>query len=260
MSYLFNLLILTAVALSTLVIPASASAEVRGGRTAAGLISALKEVEVSVDQLIDARVTGANAEGARKETFANILDLFLLEIKDASAKLRSLPKKHRLAKDEENERQQFLKQLEANADYFRELQERLERPLHPETVKNLAKNLKEWHKDSYQPLRKRVAGYLLFFQNRELLTMAQNRLRLITADLKKIHDFKPIKDSPLPIVLERAADLIDEAEKLHSAAQLLLVKDEESSIYSIVEESLQKIRKAYDLFLEMSDLFHRLFQ
>ena len=186
------------------------------------LKNAVETLNETVDKLIDIKDESSTATKAKLEkrsridTFREILKLSFIEIEEVKIRLNNL-KNETLKKEEIGIKEEFLYGLDKYEAHVNNVEKSLEDGLALEELKILAKDLKNWRVNEYQPTLERIFDFLFIFQSKSLIATAKNRLDKISEDLAKI------KKSGLPItklqkLFNKAAINIDEASILVNEA------------------------------------------
>jgi hypothetical protein len=208
--------------------------------------------------------------------FLKILNLSILETKKLEEKLNNI-------KDLEEEyldlKNQFLIKLDEYQKYFQLLKERIEGSLIEEELGNLIDEFKDWRESNYNSEIKKILDFILVFQQKSFLAIAEKRFEKISKDLQKIKLPKGNKIEALNRLLEEAEANLDEAKKFFLTAQVLILPAQniestitttatttsstESSlnqtpgIRELIKNAMNKIKDAYQKFFQISVLIKK---
>lgn len=185
----------------------------------------------------------------RKDAFRSIIELAFAENADLTNKLIAV---ENISGDFLAYRDQLLKELANHSNYYQSLLDSLDKEQQLAKVKDLANQFKDWRRIVYHPALKNTLDFLLVFESKTTLAIAQNRLHSIEEDLRRVDDFSVIKQSPLPQLLAQANQTLGEAADVQKAAELVILKSNTSDIQKLIEDSVAKIKDVYGLFLQMS--------
>lgn len=144
------------------------------------LKSAINNVSQSVSQLDE-------TAQARQIALNKIFDLTLAEIKELAAKEILIQAVGDSAADMAKLAKFHLQILKNHEAYINLLKRQAGNDSASlETLQIMAANFKDWRSETYEPETKEIFDFLLLLQARSVLATADNRLTLITADLKKL--------------------------------------------------------------------------
>lgn len=214
----------------------------------------LQHLVENLDQLSKTRntpskITSKEEFKTKKNAFADILQLANIENNNLKNKLIEIKN---LNREYQERRNQLLKELGNQSNYYETLAANLEKETNLKKLKELAAQFRDWRRVVYHPALKNIVDFLLVFDARAALNTTERRFQNIQNDLKKVAEYNIIKTSPLPLLLEKAEELIIEAQKIQQAAELIIIKSNQSDIQQLIEEELEKIKAIYSLFLEMN--------
>ena len=218
--------------------------------------TALQNVVDSLDQLSKIKTTtrgkakDAEELKIRKMAFKNILELATAESNNLKNKLIDI---ERLDEQFLELKDQYLKELGNHGNYYESVNVDLEKQTSLVKIKELATQFKDWRKIVYHPSLQKIINFLLIFEGRDVLQTAEKRFNNVTIDFKKVSGLEVIKNSPLSDLLAEASKSLDEAKKLQSAAELVILKASDNDIQKLVEDEIEKIKKVYGYFIQMSD-------
>lgn len=215
------------------------------------LKSALKEVT-------DIKDSNIESPESRVSAILKIIDLSRLEVEDLIKKLSSL---ENLDKNYSDLRDSFLSILSDYLIYLDNAEIEANNPeLSPDDLKLLANNLKQWRDAKYNNTLKKTVNFIWVLREADLLDTAHNRLDKISTDLKKAKNSRFIKIADLMPPLEKATTLLKEAKMSSKLAHELLFATttpenyKSSTLDDVVEETLSKIKSAYQEFFKMNSL------
>lgn len=214
--------------------------------------TALQNVADSLEQL--SKLPPKNKDVSKElkirvAAFKNILNLSAAELSDLTNKLIKVDN---LDDGYLELRDQFLKDLGNQSNYYETIGGQLEGNINLVKIKQLAVQFKDWRNVVYHPILQKIVNFLLIFQGRDVLAIAQKRFNNIEADLKKVSDLEIIKNSPLNNWLDEADQHLQQATDLQKAASLVILKSTDSDIQKLVEDEFGNIKEAYNNFLQMS--------
>lgn len=157
-----------------------------------GTQASLEQVQGTVDELIqlkdDSNIPDKEKEAQeiqiRKKAMDQIIDLSLSEIKNLENKLNSL----KLTTDEQKEEMAiFLNILDKNINYSEELKTNVDKDgLTSNEIKKMAQEYKDWRAENYDIYIKKITAFILIFQEKDVLKIANTRLDKIVSDLTNL--------------------------------------------------------------------------
>lgn len=216
--------------------------------------TALQGIVDSLEQLSKIELTNKNkvvAElTARKLALKNILNLVFTEANNLKNKLIKIED---LEDDHLKMRDQLLKELDNQTSYYESLNNRLESNITLPKIKELAMQFKDWRQVVYHPHLQKIINFILISDARDILQVAESRYKNISIELKKVGSTTVIKNSPLFSLLEKAEQSLEEAKELQKATELVILKSTDNDTQKLTEEELDKIKEAYNYFIEMSE-------
>lgn len=217
---------------------------------------------------------------ARTNILKDALNSSLSEAANLTVKIEALPKFKETSK-ESDLKNKFLEELKGHETYYNEQREKLDSLTKEadanenlnEQLKNSIAELKNYREKAYNPRFQKMVDFVFLHYNADVLKMAKTRLDKISADAKKLEKYKFIKQGYLNPFLEKTAKLIGDADNLQGKASDLILypslPDEESGKIEnlpasdanttpqptpreLMETSLDNIKAAYDIFLQIS--------
>ncbi len=219
------------------------------GQTTINIKTALQGIVDNLEQL-SRRLTGNEELKIRKASLKNVIDLALAESNDLKNKLIKIAY---LEGDYLDLRDTLLKELGNHSSYYDSISMALEKENSLSKIKNISTQLKDWRRIVYHPTLEKIVNFLLVFEGRDALQLAETRFNNISNDLKKVNNLEVIKNSPLNNLLAKAEESLNEARELQKASALIILKSDENDTQKLIEEELDKIKETYSYFLEMSD-------
>ncbi|MEK7115198.1 MAG: hypothetical protein AAB847_02470 [Patescibacteria group bacterium] len=219
------------------------------GQTTINIKTALQGIVDNLEQL-SRRLTGNEELKIRKAALKNVIDLATAESNDLKNKLIKL---EGLEGDYLKLRDTLLKELGNHSNYYDSINSVLERETNLVKIKNLSTQLKDWRRIVYHPILQRIINFILVFEGRDVLQLAEIRFNNISSDLRKVSNLEIIKDSPLNNLLVKAEGSLNKARELQSASMLIILKSSNNDTQKLIEDELDKIRETYSYFVEMSD-------
>lgn len=245
---------------------------------------AANPIESSVNELLTVRDNTSLSETKklvkeleiRKKILNEVLSLSLDETNKLAAKINNLPVFAADSREKEL-RDEFKAVLEIFIAYYTEQFKKLAEFTKIDETKKLAQEIKDYRDNIYNPQIKKLASFLLLFYNEDVLKVANIRLDKISADIKKLEKRGYIKAGIFTSKLKLAAEILSAAETLLEEAknavlnppepeELILetretIEKEEQSLIEpnkLVEDSLNKVKSVYDIFLQVSKSLRKL--
>lgn len=209
-----------------------------GGVSAKTIKSSLDDLLESIEQLTVIKNSGkAPSEeksaveiNARTATFNRVLDL-------ASEELKELER--RMDKIDRPNQEQYANLIGEYLNYYEIIRGQINREISLNELVDIAARFKKWRETDYAKEIKKVADFVLVYQNQEMIRVAKNRLERISADFKTIRGLiMPNQWGLAEKFLADAKNLIEEAEQANSEAQ----------------KKFEKITLAYKNFIMISKM------
>lgn len=219
------------------------------GQTTTNIKNALQRIVDNLEQL-SRRLTNNEELRIRKAALKNIIDLATAESNDLKNKLIKI---ENLEDGHLELRDTLLKELGNHSNYYDSISFILEKETSLSKIKNLSMQLKDWRSIVYHPILQRIINFLLVFEGRDVLRLAEARFNNISNDLRKVSGLEAIKDSPLNNLLIKAEESLDGARELQNASALIILKSGDNDTQKLIEDELDKIKETYSYFIEMSD-------
>lgn len=280
------IIIIFAATLLVTAYPGMVSAE-----SAPAVQKALENAKAYIDDLVTAKDDNTtNALALRIETFRQVLDLSSAETKDLEFKLLTIDKDERF----ETWKQNALSGLAYALAYYDSERDLLsgEGSIDSEKITSIAKDFKEWRESTYLPLVSQIQNFVLLKQEIKAIQVAEKRLQKVNENLVAL-GFNPDGKDFSKYIL-KAKTSIGEASKLNKEAEDLFVSlhvalsadtatsspneatlsatsthgtnatstppspSPATSIKDLIKSSLDKIRDAYQSFLDVSGLVRKL--
>jgi len=252
--------------------------------------STLIEVQEDTQNLIKAKdqenPTPEEEQKLRLEIFTKVINLSLKEVEDIINQLNALKN---LNEPETALLDQLLEKFNGFLQFYNEQKENLAptAELDLATIKKLAQDFKDWRENTYLPIFDTATDFLLINQQKAILEMTEKRYQKISLDVAKLKKANLKGIDQLEKYLNQAADLIEAAKTIWqetqdnfwqvttatstatstiasvatSTATSSAVTTEENqplSIKNLIRDSLNKIKEAYRIFIEMSNLVRKL--
>lgn len=240
----------------------------------------LQEVQEGTKDLINAKdqenPTPEEEQKLRLEIFTKVIDLSLKEAEDIINQLNALKN---LNEQETNLRDQLLEKFNGFLQFYNEQKEGLTSTSTEEliradltAIKKLAQDFKDWRGNVYLPVFETATDFLLINQQKIILEMTEKRYQKISLDIIKLKKANLTGIDQLEKYLNQAADLIGTAKDLWITASTATstatstittstpasAEDQLLSIKNLISDSLNKIKEAYRIFIEMSNLVRKL--
>ena len=238
--------------------------------------SILQKALKSIEDLINIKDEEGESLAFRIKAFKQVIELAIAEAKNLKVKLISLEKLDEKELDWQNEQ---IEKLNTIIEFYEKEQKTLseQKAVTLEWIKTKAQNFKEWREDNYFPVAEDINNFLLIQQQQKAIETAQERLKKINRDLQ-LFKKREIKNLKLLSDLFAKAELaITESIKLNKQATTAFWEDQKKSklinnttttvsstttlsisssinIRDLIKESLNKIKEAYQIFIEMSKL------
>lgn len=259
-----KILIIGALALVLAIPPYSSKAQ------SEALKSALNEVVQSEETI------KGNSVEAKKAIFLKIINLSLLETKELKEKIDNLGE----LEEYFGLKDWFSAKLDEYIKYFQLLREQIKSGLNEDELGNLINDFKNWRESDYNLQIKKIIDFILVFQQKQSLVTAENRFEKISKDLQKIKSLKGNKLELANRLLKEARIYLDEAWRLYSLSEkLLLPFDEEiaatstvattsttstevlqlqiSDVRELLKNTMNEIKNAYQKFFQISVLIKK---
>jgi len=240
-----------------------------------------KPVEDSVTELLNVRDDTSLTEEQklvkeleiRKKILSEVLILSLEEVKKLEAKLDALPE----FVDESSEKTlqgEFEVSLKGYSSYYTEQTDKLATLRTIDEVKKLAQEIRDYRETKYNPRVQEIVNFVLIFYNEDVLKTANTRLEKISADVNKLEKLGYLKVGAFSAELKRASNILKSAAELNNQAKSLVLTPPTEEVVTekpvsaeevveieseeivptpaqLTEESLNKIKSAYDIFLQI---------
>lgn len=239
----------------------------------------LQKTVESIEDLINVKDENAESLAFRIQTLKQVIELSISEAKELKIKILTLEDAKRpldkLNEEESAWRQDQIEKLNAAIKYYENQQKLLaeQDPITLEWIKEEAQTLKKWRENNFLPLADSIIDFLLIQQEQRAIETTQERLKKITRDLqslkkKGVRNLKPLFD-----LLTKAETLIKKSIELNEQAAVLFWNNQNPEtvtstepielippplVRDLVRDSLNKIREAYQIFIEMSSLVRKL--
>jgi hypothetical protein len=234
-----------------------------------------KSVEASVNELLlirdDANLSEteklARELDLRKKILKEVLTLSLEEVNRLADKLDNLPQLTQNSREKALQND-YRASLTNHLNYYTTQLAELDKLTTLEEVKNLAQKVKEYRDNAYNPEVQKIVNFVLVFYNEEVLKLAKTRLEKITTDIKKLEKLGYIKEGAFSREIKLAGEKLSSAQTALDQAKTTILspaptsetagesKTEEGQAViepgKLIEDSLNKVKSAYDLFLEIS--------
>ncbi len=254
------------------------------------LQNALAEVRSSVENFInikdddslEASVKDLKKLESSKNMMQKIVNLGLLEVETFKKELGDLAIEDLITSDytfdaaEANDT--LVNTLTYYGAYFASTGERIQNLKTYSETQSLARDLKIWRTQIFNPGIERIIGLKLVLRNKNIIKIANNRFEKILIDLKKLKNAKLITFDALQASINGAAANINSAEALDTEATALIIKilktsavtenkdkDTEKNtptdfqkINNLVEQSFVKIKDTYKKFIETNELVKKM--
>jgi hypothetical protein len=244
----------------------------------------LQKTVKSIEDLINAKDEDAESLTFRIQALKQVIELSISEAKELKVKILTLEDvKRPLDKLNEKElawRQNQIEKLNAAIEYYENRRKLLteQDPITLEWIKSEAQIFKEWRENNFLPLADSIIDFLLIQQEQRAIKTTQERLKKITRDLQSLEKKGVRNLKPLFNLLTKAETAINESVELNKQAVVLFWDKQNLGITTstatstepiepippplvrdLVRDSLNKIREAYQIFIEMSSLVRKLF-
>lgn len=249
-------------------------------------IATATSVEKSVDELLTTKddtslspeeklaKEAATREKILKEALASSLE----EVDNIKTKLEKLPEFEKDSKEKEL-RDEFMEELNSYEIYYKEQSKSLDLLVTEskdnetlnEDLKKAIVDLKNYRENIYNPRFQKMVEFLLLFYSADILQITQTRFDKISNDVKKLEKLNLIKSGYSKSSMENALELINDAHALQTKAKDLILNSDtsnekvddnvegiitdnkpEPAPRELIETSLNKIKSAYDIFLQIS--------
>lgn len=258
---------------------------------------ALENVKESVEMLIEAKDQNeANELTLRIETFKKVIDFSIAEAKDLKIKLLAMDEE--LPTSTVFWRESAINRLNDAINYYDDEKENIEKmeDISVEDIKSIAGQFKKWREETYIPLQNEINDFFFIEQEQNAIETANNRLKKVGDDITKLKKAKIKNISKLEEMFKKAEKTLKESAEFHNKAEkmfgnqyiypiLYTNQNATSSTSTVVEkitqsatstpatstsqystssikdfgkQSFEKIKDAYKIFIEMSNLVRKL--
>lgn len=192
----------------------------------------------------------------RKQILKLAVALSYEEIEKLSGRMDALP----LLNDiEKGKATSSLSALSEYRNRYDAIKETLGQELTLEQTIALAQELKDWRAALYVPAMKEISNFVLALQQRSVIKTGFERRSKIETDIKKLFQSGYITDEQaisLGQMLNQAESFLNEAQLVNGDVYKLVFAGEapaDSSVTdTLIKASLEKIKSAYVVFLDMS--------
>lgn len=209
----------------------------------------------------------------RKDVLNEVFTLSLEEVAKLTARIDVLPEFAENSR-EKALRDEFKLSLENYSTYYRDQSKKLADLTTIGEVKNLAQKIKDYRDEIYNPQIQQIVNFILLFYNENVLKIANARLDKISADIQKLEKLGYIKAGAFASEMKFAAQTLNDARAFFEEAKKAVFapsqSEEETVIESgisapmedekaqppvepnkLMENSLNKVKSAYDTFLKV---------
>ncbi|MEX1013686.1 MAG: hypothetical protein WDZ80_00820 [Candidatus Paceibacterota bacterium] len=227
---------------------------------------AVEETRESVNELIEAKDEESPLDlGLRIETFKKAINLSIAEAKDLKVKL--------IAEDDiENEdfiiwREESLVIINNSLDYYEKFKEYTEvnkNRINEDVIKDIALQFKEEREEKFIKINKEIRNFLLIQKAKETIDITNKRWGRIETDLENLEEAEFIdENSDLWSLLDQSKVFIEKGDKLIVEAEENFYNQKirktipdnlDLSIKDDLIASLNEMRSAYQVFIEMSNM------
>jgi len=154
----------------------------------------------------------------RLDIFTKILDLSIKETKDVVSQLKAL---NNLEKDASPLQDQFTEEFEEFLKFYEEQRKILEKSeeIDLAKIKEMAQFFKDWRKNIYLPKFRTANNFLLIYQQKSALEMAESRFKKIFLDVEKLKKINFKGADGLKKLLDSAANSLKEARSFRQEAE-----------------------------------------
>lgn len=246
-------------------------------------------VEKSVDELLTTKDDTslppeeklAKEINTREKIMKEALTSSLDEVNNIKTRLEKLPDFEKDSKEKEL-KNKFMEELTNYEIYYKGQNENLDLLIANskdnetlnEDLKKAIVDLKDYREDIYNPTFQKMVEFLILFYSADVLQITQTRFDKISNDIKKLEKLGLIKTVYSKLSMEKALELINDANALQAKAKDLIlnpdvsdkkngdnteeiVGDKKEPIAQptpreLIETSLNKIKSTYDIFLQIS--------
>ena len=197
----------------------------------------------------------------RKEALEKIFELTLAENQDLIDKLNAL---QNLNENQGKVRDYLIQSIGENGNAYEQLRSRLEDAATLKDIKQLAKDFQRWRVLVYAPKVQKIIAFTLIFKQKNILKIAGERLEKIKKDLARLDASKNSQLEPAKTLLRTAENHLGKAQLTHLKAQTPLLNSlsqeiagrqirepKITDIKSAMEDSLEWIKRAYKIFVEL---------
>jgi cellobiose-specific phosphotransferase system component IIA len=115
---------------------------------------------------------------------------------------------------------------------------------------DMARDIREWRLNTYAALEQKIAVFLLWAANQDLLDTAGNRFHQIS---QAVRNLKLTESEDVRKALEAAEQSLEQAKKIHQDAEIELdAFDVSKDSLPMVKDALTALSETYEKFLEVS--------
>lgn len=202
----------------------------------------------------------------RSEALSKILNLASLETDDLRLKIGALLLESQEQKDLADN---LSAAIEAFQAYYDGLKQQLAAAGTLEEIKDLTKDFQNWRKANYSKNISLISNFILVFNEKEILGVADARLEKIVSDLNQLDGAGLIDKGDFQFLLKSASLNLGNARLFNKKAESLLflsasntvvVENADARIKQLTQSALKEIKSAYKNFLEISKRVRDLLQ
>lgn len=208
----------------------------------------LKKSDISKEEKV------VTEEKLKKELVISLFDCGLSEVGFLKSKLSelSLPDQ-----GVEVIRQELIEKLNVLAEYYIKQKEEI-KASGPTDIKTIAKSLKKWREENYNPLQQKITSFVLWVNNQALFDAAKNRFDKLNQIVKTLKIIDQDEDK-IQGLIQRASDILKTAQTNNFLAkQALKNSNLAEDAFIFIRASLSNLHQVYQVFFELGDAIRHL--
>ena len=193
----------------------------------------------------------------RHKILIGSIALSYIEIDQLANRLNALVE---LNAKEQEKKEAYLEKLVGYLNYHDVIREKVNNlsneTLNVENIKTAAKELLDWRRDFYISPMKEMSAFILTIKQPAVLKISLERHEKIASDLRKLSQGGYINQEQLfelTQLLNKARELLSEAQAMNNDAyNVLFTEENKTGLDELARSSLENIKSAYAIFMEMS--------
>lgn len=228
--------------------------------------SILQKTLDSIEDLINVKDENSESLAFRVQAFSKVIELSVSETKEFKIKLLAL---ENLDATSTAWQKTNVAKLNETIEYYENQKKLLNKqtPITLEWIKTTAQEFKKWREENYLTVANPILDFLLLNQEKKAIETARARFQKINLDLENLKkkNVKGLNEAFDYLVnadqaINEGINLNEQAVNLFWATSTATSTEQISqpSIRDLVRNSLSKIKEAYQIFIEMSNLVRKL--